>query len=97
MISQKQTTQFNFDAVVSDSTFKLLQDIHDGNEPHDKLSIKAINSQSATLYLARELNFLQVVASASGHEMTSQLLYNLHIELLKKSLNASTPARMQNA
>jgi hypothetical protein len=86
MMLQKQATKSTYKAVLDDSTFKLLQDIHDGNEPHDRLAISAINSKSATLYLARELNFLQAVASVSGHDLTSQLLYNLHIELLKNSI-----------
>lgn len=81
----KQSTHSNFDAKASDNTFKLLQDIHDGNEAREKLNSKALNSVSATLYLARELNFLQDVASASGHEMTSQFLYQLHIELLQST------------
>lgn len=86
MLLEKQSSKSNIETIVGDSTFKLLQDIHDGNEPHNKLVNSSINSNSATLYLARELDFLHGVAAASGHKMTSQLLYELHVELLKKSL-----------
>jgi hypothetical protein len=87
---QKQEARLSTKAQMDDNTFRLLQDIHDGNEPHEKLEVDAINSRSATLYLARELNFLQAVASVSGHSLTSQLLYNLHIELLRSSVSEST-------
>lgn len=85
----KQVTMSNFDASLNDNTFKLLQDIHDGNEAREKLRTSTINSKAATLYLARELNFLQEVASVVDCEMTSQLLYHLHIELLKKTMDGS--------
>ncbi len=60
---EKQVTMSNFDTSLNDNTFKLLQDIHDGNEAREKLRTSTINSNAATLYLARELNFLQEVAS----------------------------------
>jgi hypothetical protein len=86
MILEKQSPISNYDVLIGDNTFKLLQDIHDGNEAREMLTSRTINPNAATLYIARELNFLQDVASASGHEMTSQFLYHLHIELLRKAV-----------
>ncbi len=86
---QSKVEKSNFELLVGDDTFKLLQDIHDGNEPNEKLAPASINSKVATLYLARELNFLRSVASVSGHRMTAELLNSLHIELLKTAMNAS--------